>query len=73
MPKELPVVRKAELMFRDDLVKNYIEKSLQWFKNCFDAALTNEVEQLKKQVREKWNAGIYFPESTKQGVTDWWM
>ncbi len=72
MPKELPVDRKYELMIRDDLVINYIKKSMQWFRNCFDEALTNEVEQLKKQIKEKWNAGIYFPESTKQGVTDFW-
>jgi hypothetical protein len=69
---KLPVDRKAELMFRDDLVIKYIDESLKWFRNCFDEALTKEVEQLKKRVREKWNAGIYFPESTKQGVTDFW-
>jgi hypothetical protein len=73
MSKELPVDRKYELMIRDPLVKNYIEKSMQWFRNCSDETLSKEVEQLKKQVKEKWNAGIHFPEPTKQGVADYWM
>jgi len=73
MPKELPVDRKYELMIRDDLFNNYIEKSMQWLRNPYDEALTKEVEQLKKQVKDKWNARIHWPESTIQGVTDFWM
>lgn len=55
------------------LVNNYVEKHKQWRKNCFDKNLTQEVEQLKKQIKEKWNAGIYWPETTLQGMTDYWM
>ncbi|MBU4233869.1 MAG: hypothetical protein KKD99_09275 [Proteobacteria bacterium] len=73
MPKELPVDRKYELMIRDDLVQNLVEKHKQWRKNCFDETLTQEVEQLKKQVKDKWNARLHWPESTIQGVTNCWM
>lgn len=73
MPKELPVERKYSLMLRDPLVHKLDEKHKQWRKNCFDETLTNEVDQLKKDVRKKWNAGIYWPETTLQGVTDFWL
>jgi hypothetical protein len=73
MSKELPVGRKYPLMIRDDLVQNLVEKHKQWRKNCFDETLTQEVEQLKKQVKDKWNARLYWPEPTLQGVTDLWV
>lgn len=73
MPKELPVDIKYKLMIRDDEFNDYIEKYRQWLKNPNNEALTKEVEQLKKQVKDKWNARIHWPESTIQGVTDFWM
>src|SRR3989339_11559 len=73
MPKELPVDRKYKLMILDPLVKTYVEKHKQWRKNCFDETLTQEVEQLQKQIKDKWNARLHWPESTIQGVTDFWM
>jgi hypothetical protein len=73
MSKELPVDRKYELMIRDDEFNSYIAKSRQWLRNPNDEALTKEVAQLKKQIRDKWNARIHWPESTIQGVTDFWM
>ena len=73
MPKELPVGRKYLLMLRDGLVQTLAEKHKEWRKNCFDETLTQEVEQLTKRVRDKWNAGIYWPETTLQGVTDYWL
>jgi hypothetical protein len=73
LSKKLPVDRKYELMIRDDEFNNYIEKSRQWLKDPNDEALTKEVEQLKQRVRDKWNARIHWPESTIQGVTDFWM
>lgn len=73
MPKELPVDRKYELMIRDDEFNNYIERSRQWLKNPNNEALTIEVEQLRQRVKDKWNARIHWPESTIQGVTDFWM
>jgi len=72
MPKELPVGRKYLLMLRDSLVQQLDEKHKQWRKNCSDETLTNEVDQFKKQVQEKWNARIHWPEPTLQGVTDYW-
>jgi hypothetical protein len=73
MPKELPVDRKYALMIRDDEFNNYIEKSRQWLRNPNDETLTKEVGQLKQRVKDKWNARIHWPESTIQGVTDFWM
>lgn len=73
MPKKLPVGRKYLLMFRDPLVQSLDEKHKQWRKNCFDETLTNEVDQLKKQVRDKWNARLYWPETTLLGMTDFWV
>jgi len=70
---ELPVGRKYLLMLRDPLVLKLAEIHKQWRSNCFDEALTKEVEQLKGQVRDKWNDGIYWPETTLQGVTDYWL
>jgi hypothetical protein len=49
------------------------DKHKQWRKNCFDETLTNEVEQLKKEVDDKWKARLYWPETTLQGVTDYWL
>jgi hypothetical protein len=73
MPIELPVGRKYPLMIRDDLAHKLEEKYKQWRKNCFDEILTKEMEQLTKDVRKKWNTGIYWPETTRQGVTDYWL
>ena len=73
MPKELPVDRKCLLKLLYPLVQELDEKHKQWRKNCFDETLTNEVEQLKKQVKDKWNARLHWPESTIQGVTDFYM
>jgi hypothetical protein len=73
MPKELPVGRKYFFMLRDPLVQKLDEKHKQWRKNCFDGTLTNEVEQLKKKVKKKWNAGLYWPRTTLEGVTDYWL
>jgi len=64
---------KDSLMRRDPLVQKLAEKHKQWRKNCFDETLTEEVEQLKKQVQDKWNARLYWPETTRQGVTDFWL
>ncbi|MBM4289452.1 MAG: hypothetical protein FJ135_15135 [Deltaproteobacteria bacterium] len=73
MPKELPVGRKYLLMLRDPLVEKLNEKHKEWRKNCFDEILTLEVEQLKKKVQDKWNARLHWPETTLQGVTDYWL
>jgi hypothetical protein len=72
MPIELPD-RKYLLMQRDPLVDEYVKKWYQWRANCFDETLTEEEEQLGEKVREKWNARIYWPETTKQGVSDLWL
>lgn len=73
MSKELPVGRKYLLMLRDGLVQTLAEKHKEWRKKCFDETLTREVEQLKKKVKDKWNARLYWPETTLQGVTDLWL
>lgn len=72
MSKELPVGRKYELMIRDEQFKNYLEKYRQWLKNSNNEDLTKQVEQLRKQVRDKWNARIHWPEPTIQALTDFW-
>lgn len=73
MPKELPVDRKHDLMIRDEQFNNYIKKYRQWLKNPNDEVLTKQVEQLKQQMQDKWNARIHWPETTIQGLTDFWM
>jgi hypothetical protein len=73
MTKELPIDRKFDLMIRDEQFNSYLEKSKQWLKNPNDEDLTKEVEQLRKQVHDKWNARIHWPETTIQGLTDFWM
>jgi len=72
MPIELPD-RKYLLMLRAPLVDEYVKKWKQWRANCFDETLIKEKEQLGKKVREKWNARIYWPEATIQGVSDFWL
>ena len=72
MPIELPD-RKYLLMQRDPLVDEYVKKWYQWRSNCFDETLTKETEQLAEKVRKKWNARIYWPETTKQGMSDFWL
>ena len=72
MPVELPD-RKYLLMQRDPLVDEYVKKWNQWRSNCFDETLTKETEQLAEKVRKKWNATIYWPETTKQGMSDFWF
>ncbi len=72
MPIGLPD-RKYLLMMRDPLVQKLDEKHKQLRKNCFDETLTKEVEQLKKEVKDKWNARLYWPETTLQGVKDYWL
>jgi hypothetical protein len=72
MPIKLPD-RNYLLMQRDPLVDEYVEKWKQWRENCFDETLTKEVGQLEKKVGEKWNARIYWPETTKQGMGDLWL
>jgi len=72
MPIKLPD-RKYLLMIRDPLVQQLDEKHRQWRKNCFDEIVTMEVEQLKKKVQDKWNARLHWPETTLQGVTDYWL
>jgi hypothetical protein len=67
----LPVHRKRELMLRDPFVIQYLDTSFQCFEEPLNRALIEKWYQLTKEVEEKWSANIYFPESTKQGVTDW--
>lgn len=72
MPNELPD-RRYPLMMRDPLVQNYDKKFKLQLKNRDDKALTAEVKDLENQIRDKWGIGIHIPETTKMGVSDFWL
>lgn len=68
-----PFDRKYALMLRDPLVKSF-GKTLKNFLNaCDNADLEAETENLKDQIRKKWAVRIYVPETTIQGLTDFWF
>jgi len=73
VPKKLPVDRKYELMMRDPLFQRFLEKERNRLRNPHDEALRKEAWSLNQQVWEKWRAGIHWPETTIQGLTDFWM
>jgi hypothetical protein len=72
MQNELPD-RKHVLMIRDPLVQSYDNKFKLWLNNHDDENLRIEVSQLENQVEEKWAVEIYIPETTIQGLTDFWF
>lgn len=72
MQNELPD-RKHVLMIRDPLVQSYDKKFKRWLKNRDNEALLTEVNQLENQVKDKWAVKIYIPETTIQGLTDFWF
>lgn len=73
MPMELAVDRKYELMLRDPLFNFFIQKERERLKNPHDESLWEEAQELDRQLWEKWRARIHWPESTVQGLTDFWM
>jgi hypothetical protein len=72
MEKDL-LDRKHVLMKRDPLVQSYDKKYKCWVKNPDDEALKRELSQLEDQLMDKWAVKIYIPETTIQGLTDFWF
>ena len=65
--------RKYALMQRDPLIKNYGKVLKEWLKARSDSDLTAKADDLADQIRKKWAVRIYIPETTIQGLTDFWF
>ena len=65
--------RKYALMQRDPLIKNYGKVLKEWLKARNDSDLAVEADNLADQIRKKWAVKIYIPETTIQGLTDFWF
>ena len=68
-----PFDRKYALMQRDPLIKNYGKVLKKWLKARSDSDLTAKADDLADQIRKKWAVRIYIPETTIQGLTDFWF
>ena len=68
-----PFDRKYALMQRDPLVKSFGNTLKKFLKARNDSDLEAETENLKDQIRKKWAVRIYIPETTIQGLTDFWF
>ena len=60
-------------MQRDPLIKNYGNVLKKWLKARSDSDLTAKADDLADQIRKKWAVRIYIPETTIQGLTDFWF
>ncbi|OGR26502.1 MAG: hypothetical protein A2139_05915 [Desulfobacca sp. RBG_16_60_12] len=68
-----PFDRKYALMQRDPLIKNYGNILKKWLKARNDSDLAAKADNLADQIRRKWAVRIYIPETTIQGLTDFWV
>lgn len=68
-----PFDRKYALMQRDPLIKNYSNILKKWLKARNDSDLAAKADNLADQIRKKWAVRIYIPETTIQGLTDFWF
>ncbi|MDD3581826.1 MAG: hypothetical protein PHW74_12500 [Desulfobacca sp.] len=64
------ISRKYALMQRDPLVTEFNRKLKESPK---DYLQSTEGDNLAKQIRKKWAVKIYIPETTIQGLTDFWF
>jgi hypothetical protein len=53
--------RKYVLMERDPLVNAFDRKFKEWLKDKSNSNLKNEMDELERQVKEKWQEKIYKP------------
>ena len=60
-------------MQRDPLVKSFGNTLKKFLKARNDSDLEAETENLKDQIRKKWAVKIYIPETTIQGLSDFWF
>lgn len=72
-PKWTIPARKYALMQRDPLVNAFEKKFKEWLMDKSNSNLLDELNELERQVKEKWQEKIYIPETTHQGVTDFWL
>lgn len=68
-----PFDRKYALMQRDPLVKSFGNTLKKFLKARNDSDLEAETENLKDRIRKKWAVRIYIPETTIQGLSDFWF
>ncbi len=65
--------RKQALMQRDPLVRDYDQTLKRWLRDRKSAKLAAQVDSLERKIGKKWMVKIYIPETTIQGLTDFWF